>query len=298
MRDLFTGVGVALITPFKEDKSVDYDALKKLLNLINAGAVDYLVVNGTTSEASTIAPEEKLEILSFIKDYNPKGLPIMYGIGANDTQAVLNTIKNMDFAGISAILTVTPYYNKPSQHGLIAHYTAIADKSPVPVLLYNVPGRTGINMTAETTVELANHENIFGIKEASGDLAQCTDIIRNKPEDFMLISGDDMLTVPMISIGCEGVISVLANGYPEEFVKMIHSAIDGDFKAATPALCSFAGINNMLYEESNPVGIKEVLKNRGVCDSYVRLPLMEASDDLAERITAEHQLIEEYFFLA
>lgn len=298
MRDLFTGVGVALITPFKEDKSVDYDALLKLLNLINAGAVDYLVVNGTTSEASTIGHEEKLEILSFIKKNNPKGLPIMYGIGANDTQAVLNTIDNMDFDGISAILTVTPYYNKPSQQGLIAHYRAIADKSPVPVLLYNVPGRTGINMTANTTVELAHHDNIFGIKEASGDLTQCTDIIRKKPEDFMLISGDDMLTVPMISIGCEGVISVLANGYPEEFVKMIHNALDGDFKATTPALCSFAGINGMLYEESNPVGIKEVLKNRGICDSYVRLPLMEASEGLAERITAEHQVIEEYFTLA
>ncbi|MDB4835219.1 4-hydroxy-tetrahydrodipicolinate synthase [Cyclobacteriaceae bacterium] len=294
MRDLFTGVGVALITPFNDDKSIDFDALKNLLNEINAGGVDYLVVNGTTSEASTINTQEKLEILEFVKANNPKGLPIMYGIGANDTQAVINTIKEMNFEGISAILTVTPYYNKPSQQGLIAHYTAIADIAPRPVLLYNVPGRTGINMTANTTLQLAEHENIFGIKEASGDLNQALDIVNGKPEDFMLISGDDMLTVPMCSIGGEGVISVLANGYPKEFTKTIHAALEGDFKASTPLLCSFTGINNMLYEESNPVGIKEVLNNKGICKNNVRLPLMSASPGLAERIEREHNIIEEF----
>jgi 4-hydroxy-tetrahydrodipicolinate synthase len=295
MRDLFTGVGVALITPFKNDLSVDFDALKTLLTTINEGNVDYLVVNGTTSEASTINNEEKKEILSFVKEHNSKKLPILYGIGANDTQLVLDTIKAMDFDGVSGILTVTPYYNKPSQNGIIAHYEAIANLSPVPVLLYNVPGRTGINMTAETTLALAEHDNIFGIKEASGDLAQAIDIIKGKPEDFMLISGDDLLTVPMISIGSEGVISVLANGYPKEFTSMIHLALKGEFAEATSLLCGFAGINNMLYEESNPVGIKEVLKNKKVCENYVRLPLISASENLRRKIAQEHEILEEYY---
>jgi 4-hydroxy-tetrahydrodipicolinate synthase len=295
MKDLFTGVGVALITPFNDDLSVDYDALKTLLTTINDGNVDYLVVNGTTSEASTINNQEKKEILSFVKKHNSKNLPILYGIGANDTQLVLDTIKGMDFDGVSGILTVTPYYNKPSQKGIIAHYEAIADLSPVPVLLYNVPGRTGINMTAETTLVLAEHKNIFGIKEASGDLAQAIDIIKGKPEDFMLISGDDLLTVPMISIGAEGVISVLANGYPKEFTSMVHLALKGEFSEATSLLCGFAGINNMLYEESNPVGIKEVLKNKGVCKNRVRLPLISASEELSAKIALEHQILEEYY---
>lgn len=295
MRDLFKGVGVALITPFNDDLSVDFDALKNLLDTINSGDVDYLVVNGTTSEASTINNQEKKEILDFVKANNSKKLPILYGIGANDTNLVINTIKEMNFDGIDGILTVTPYYNKPSQKGLIAHYEAIANTASVPVLLYNVPGRTGINMTAETTLALAEHENIFGIKEASGDLAQCIDIIKGKPEDFMLISGDDLLTVPMISVGAEGVISVLANGYPKEFTSMIHLALEGNFAESRSLLCGFAGINNMLYEESNPVGIKEVLKNKEVCKNNVRLPLISASEGLSERIKQEHEILEEYY---
>ena len=295
MRDLFAGVGVALITPFNDDLSVDFDALKDLLTTINEGKVDYLVVNGTTSEASTITNEEKQEILSFVKANNKKKLPILYGIGANDTQLVLDTIKAMDFGGISGILTVTPYYNKPSQKGIIAHYEAIATLSPVPVLLYNVPGRTGINMTAETTLVLAEHDNIFGIKEASGDLIQAIEIMKEKPDDFMLISGDDLLTVPMISIGGEGVISVLANGYPKEFTSMIHLALKGEFQEATSLLCGFAGINNLLYEESNPVGIKEVLKNKGLCKNNVRLPLISASESLSIRISQENEILEEYY---
>jgi len=295
MRDLFTGVGVALITPFNDDLSVDFDALKNLLTTINDGNVDYLVVNGTTSEASTINNEEKQEILSFVIKNNTKKLPVLYGIGANDTQLVLDTISSMNFEGISGILTVTPYYNKPSQKGLIAHYEAIANLSPVPVLLYNVPGRTGINMTAETTLILAEHDNIFGVKEASGDLTQALEIIKGKPEDFMLISGDDLLTVPMISIGAEGVISVLANGYPKEFTSMVHLALKSEFQEATSMLCGFAGINNLLYEESNPVGIKEVLKNKGVCKNNVRLPLISSSESLSTRIRQEHDILEEYY---
>jgi 4-hydroxy-tetrahydrodipicolinate synthase len=295
MRDLFTGVGVALITPFNDDLSVDFDALKNLLETINTGNVDYLVVNGTTSEASTINNKDKHEILTFVKKHNIKKLPIIYGIGANDTQLVLDNINEMDFEGIAGILTVTPYYNKPSQQGLIAHYEAIANSSPVPVLLYNVPSRTGINMTAETTLVLAEHKNIFGVKEASGDLTQAIEIIKGKPEDFMLISGDDLLTIPMISIGAEGVISVLANGYPKEFTSMIHLALKGKFAEATSLLCGFAGINNLLYEESNPVGIKEVLRNKNICKNNVRMPLLNASENLATRIKQEHQILEEYY---
>ena len=295
MRDLFTGVGVALITPFNDDLSVDFPSLKNLLTTINEGNVDYLVINGTTSEASTINNQEKMEILSFVHKHNSKKLPILYGIGANDTQFVLQTIEEMNFEGVSGILTVSPYYNKPSQNGIIAHFEAIANISPVPVLLYNVPGRTGINMSAATTLALAEHKNIFGIKEASGDLTQAIEIIKGKPEDFMLISGDDLLTVPMISIGAEGVISVLANGYPKEFTSMVHLALKGEFQEATSLLCGFAGINNLLYEESNPVGIKEVLKNKGVCKNNVRLPLISASKDLSVRITQENEILEEYY---
>ncbi len=295
MRDLFKGVGVALITPFNDDLSIDFDALKNLLSTITASEVDYLVVNGTTSEASTINNQEKKEILSFVKKHNSKKLPILYGIGANDTQVVIDTIKEVDFDGVSGILTVTPYYNKPSQNGIIAHYEAIANIAPVPVLLYNVPGRTGINMTAKTTLILAEHKNIFGVKEASGDIGQALDIIKDKPEDFMFISGDDLLTIPLISIGAEGVISVLANGYPKEFTSMIHLALDEEFSEATSLLCSFADINDLLYEESNPVGIKEVLKIKGVCKNNVRLPLISASENLSGRINQEHSILEEFY---
>ncbi len=290
MRDKFTGVGVALITPFNEDLSVDYPSLKNILEHVINGNVDYLVVNGTTSEASTISSEEKAEIFAFIKQHNTKNLPIMYGIGANDTNHVLDIISKTDFSSIDAILTVSPYYNRPSQQGIIHHYTKIADASPVPVLLYNVPGRTGSNMTAATTIQLAQHPNIFGIKEASGDLSQAIAIMHEKPEDFMLISGDDMLTIPMIAVGCEGAISVLANAYPKEFTEMIHQGLDGKFKDAQTNLGKFSTINDYLYAESNPVGIKEVMKNLGLCSNSVRLPLLSASEELAETINKKYNL--------
>lgn len=289
MRDKFTGVGVALITPFNEDLSIDYPALKNLLNHISNSGIDYLVVNGTTSEASTISLEDKATVLAFVQENNPKKLPIMYGLASNDTMHVLDLIKKTDFSHIDAILTVSPYYNKPSQGGIIAHYETVANASPVPVLLYNVPGRTGINVTTETILHLANHPNIFGIKEASGDLSQCIEIMAGKPDDFMLISGDDLLTLAMISIGAEGVISVLANAYAE-FTTMIHEGLNGDFGKAKESLFKFVQINDHLYAESNPVGIKEVLKNLGLCDNYVRLPLLPASNGLAETIKQRYNL--------
>lgn len=284
MRDKFSGVGVALITPFNEDSSVDYDALKSLVSNVISEGVDYLVINGTTSEASTLTEIEKTEILTFILEVNNGRLPIMYGIGANNTQHVLDTIKETDFASIDAILTVSPYYNKPSQDGIVAHYKLVADNSPVPVLLYNVPGRTGSNMTASTTLELAKHENIFGIKEASGDLEQCLNIAKSKPDGFMIISGDDLLTVPMVSIGAEGAISVLANAFPKKFKDCIQSSLDGDFKTATNRLTEFLPLNDFLYVESNPVGIKEVLVQQGKINRQVRLPLLNASKELQQNI--------------
>lgn len=284
MRDTFRGVGVALITPFKDDCSIDYNALEWLVNHQIAEGIDYLVVNGTTSEASTQSDSEKREVLTFIKKVNQNRKPILYGIGANNTHQVVDIIKATDFNGIDGILTVCPYYNKPSQAGIVAHYQMVADHSPVPVLLYNVPSRTGINMSYETTLELANHPNIFGIKEASGDLEQCLNIIKRKPEDFMLISGDDLLTIPMVSIGAEGVISVLANAYPREFCACITKSLEGDFKAATSGITSFLPLNDFMYLESNPVGIKEVLFQKNNLNPQVRLPLLKASDTLQENI--------------
>ncbi len=284
VREKFKGVGVALITPFKKDGSVDFPALKCLVENCSTGKVDYLVVNGTTSEASTIEPDEKLAILEFIIQNNTKKLPIMYGIGANSTQYVLDLIKHTTFAHVDAILTVTPYYNKPGQEGIYQHYMNVADNSPVPVLLYNVPGRTGVNMDAATTTRLAKHDNIFGIKEASGDLEQCLRIIRDTDDDFMLISGDDILTIPMIAFGAKGVISVIANAYPEKFGQAIHDALDGNFKEATKSVADFLAVNDYLYAESNPVGIKEVLQYQGVCENHCRLPLISASEGLSASI--------------
>lgn len=280
----FRGVGVALVTPFKKDSSVDFEALDKLVNSVIDGGVDYLVVNGTTGEASTIELYEKQEILSFVKEINKGRLPIMYGIGANNTAYVQKLIDKTDFKDIQGILTVCPYYNKPSQAGIVRHYSVIADHSPVPVYMYNVPGRTGSNMQADTTLILAQHPNILGIKEASGDIQQCIQIIKHKPQEFHLISGDDMMTVPMVSIGAEGAISVLANAFPDRFTQGIHAALEGRFSDATAITAGFIELNDLLYEESNPVGIKTVLQMMNICEDSVRLPLIHASEPLRQKI--------------
>lgn len=282
----FSGVGVALVTPFNEDLSVDYPSLEKVINNCIAGGVDYLVSNGTTAEASTLTPQEKKDILAFVKKVNNGRLPILYGIGSNNTKHALELIQETDFNGVDGILTISPYYNKPSQQGIIRHYQIIADASPVPVIMYNVPGRTGSNVEAKTSIELSKHPNIIGVKEASGDLYQCLDIMRDKDEDFAIISGDDILTTPMISIGTQGVISVMTNAYPKQFSEMIHSALEGDFKAANKLLMEFILLDDLLYQESNPVGIKEVLYIQGVCKNFVRDPLVSASEELNQKIAA------------
>lgn len=287
MKKLY-GTGVALVTPFDENLKVDYKALKKLLRHTAKGT-DYYVVMGTTGESVTITEEEKEQILSFVKDNNDASLPIVYGIGGNNTQHVLEAITSTNLKGVDALLSVSPYYNKPPQEGIYQHFKAVADASPVPVILYNVPGRTSSNLTAETTLRLAQHANIIGIKEASGNLEQCMRIARDMPKDFLLISGDDMLTVPLYSIGGKGVISVLANAYPVIFKKMKELSFSGDFGKASRELFKLLDINGPMYEEGNPVGLKALLSEMGICGSHVRLPLAGASGPLQKRIAGLYQ---------
>jgi 4-hydroxy-tetrahydrodipicolinate synthase len=283
-QDTLKGTGVALVTPFTSSMEVDYEGLRQLLDFTINGGVEYLVVNGTTGESVTTTTDEKAEILAFVKKHVNGRVPLVYGLGGNNTQHVLDTIQKTDLSGIAAVLSVSPYYNKPSQQGITQHYTQIADACPVPVILYNVPGRTGSNIAPETTVRLAAHKNIIGIKEASGNLEQCMYIAKHKPADFMLISGDDMLTLPMIAFGAVGVISVLANAFPEKFSNMIRLGLDNQFKQASDLLFDFVDINPMMYEEGNPVGVKALLERFGVCGGAVRLPLVEASAGLKDRL--------------
>lgn len=279
----FFGTGVALITPFTSTGSVDYKALKKVLQHTAKG-VDYYVVMGTTGESATLSSQEKKDVLRFVIENNPKRLPIVYGIGGNNTKEIVENIKSTNFEGVDALLSVSPYYNKPSQEGIYQHFKAVADASPVPVMLYNVPGRTASNISAETTLRLAAHKNIFAIKEASGNIEQCMKIAKAMPKDFLLISGDDLLTVPLYSIGAKGVISVLANAYPVVFQKMKEFSFAGDFAKASREQFKILEINGPMYEEGNPVGVKQVMTDMGLCSSNVRLPLVPASDGLKKKI--------------
>lgn len=277
------GTGVALITPFSADGSIDFDGLEKVLTHTASG-VDYFVIQGTTGEASTIIASDKARILSFVQQHNPKKLPIVFGVGSNDTHVVVDAVKTLDLTGVDAILTVAPYYNKPTQEGFVRHFQAIADAAPKPILLYNVPGRTAQNMNAEAILRLAEHPNIIGVKEASGDIIQGMTIAKNKPEGFLLISGDDLLTTALMSVGAVGVISVLANLLPLTFRKMVDAANQGDFVTAREAAYSLLELNPLMYEESNPVGVKAALSLQNICQPFVRMPLLEASLDLTSRI--------------
>jgi 4-hydroxy-tetrahydrodipicolinate synthase len=279
-----TGTGVALVTPFDRNLQVDYQGLKKLLTYTAENGVDYYVVNGTTGESATTTTKEKAAILNFVKENNPKKLPIVFGIGGNNTAQILEDMDSVDFSGVDALLSVCPYYNKPSQEGLLQHYTAIADKSPVPVILYNVPGRTSCNISAATTLLLSAHPNIIGTKEASGNMEQCMEILNGKPDDFIFISGDDLLSCSLISLGAVGVISVLANTFPSLFSELIHSALNNDFATARKAAFKLLEINPLMYKEGNPVGVKQALKELGICGNEVRLPLVKASDNLTKAI--------------
>jgi 4-hydroxy-tetrahydrodipicolinate synthase len=282
MKKLF-GTGVALVTPFLADGSIDFKSFKKILRHTAKG-VDYYVVMGTTGESAVLSKEEKKVILEFVKANNPGKLPIVYGVGGNHTAAVVREIRDTDLEGVDAVLSVSPYYNKPSQEGLYQHFKEVADASPRPLILYNVPGRTALNMTADTTLRLSVHKNIIGIKEASGSLEQCMRIAHYKPQKFMLISGDDMLTVPIYAIGGVGIISVLANAYPLAFKKMSEAAGKGQFGKASFEAFKLLEINGPMYEEGSPVGVKYLMSLMGLCEPYVRLPHTMPSAALKKKI--------------
>lgn len=283
MEELY-GLGTALTTAFTEDNKVDFSAIRKHLDYLNENGLDYYVVNGTTGESATLTWAESTEILEYVKQYNQGKRPIVFGIGGNNTQAVLDKIEKTDFTDVKAILSVCPYYNKPSQRGIYLHFKAIADASPVPVILYNVPGRTVISMSVETIAELAKHPNIIGLKDASSSIEVAIDLSRTLPDDFLLLSGDDNLFTAQASLGYKGVISVIGNGFPKEFYDLVKSALDGDFDNAKKLQGKFLDFDHLLYVESNPVGIKCVLDIKGIYDGRVRLPLAKASNELYEKM--------------
>ena len=283
--DKIKGTGVALVTPFNRNKSVDYAALEKLLNHVIHGGVDYLVVMGTTGESISLSKDEKTEIIDFCKKINNGRLPIVLGIGGNNTNQVLFDIKSINLDGIDALLSVSPFYNKPTQEGIYHHYKLIAEASPIPVILYNVPGRTSSNINSETTLRLAtDFENIVAIKEASGDLDQIMSIIKNKPANFLVLSGDDALTLPMIYMGAEGVISVIGQSHPKDFTDMVSNAISGNNNLANQLHYKLYDLYKPIYAEGNPVGIKACLELLKICTSDVRLPLIEASANVKNEL--------------
>ncbi|MBO7506651.1 MAG: 4-hydroxy-tetrahydrodipicolinate synthase [Paludibacteraceae bacterium] len=271
----FTGLGIALITPFKEDESVDYDALGRLLDYQLQNGIDYLVVLGTTAETPTLTDDEKTNIIRFVQNKVKGSVPIVLGLGGNCTRAVVEKLKNDDFTGIDAILSVVPYYNKPSQEGMYQHYKAIAEASPVPVIMYNIPGRTGVNMQVDTTIRLAREfDKIIAIKEASGNMDQINDIIKKKPKDFIVISGDDGITYPLITMGAQGVISVIGNAFPKEFGRMVRLSLQGDYESARQIHQKFTDLFDLLFVDGNPAGAKCMLSLMGYIQNKLRLPLV------------------------
>jgi 4-hydroxy-tetrahydrodipicolinate synthase len=286
MTHVFKGTGVALVTPLLENQEIDFESLKHLIDHVIQGGVDYLVALGTTGESATLTKLEKAKVLKACVQYNKGRVPLMVGIGGNATQKLVEEIEETDFEGVSGILSVSPYYNKPTQEGIIAHYRALAEVSPLPLLLYNIPGRTMSNITAETTLTLSQHPTIIGIKEASGNLEQCLQIALAKPKDFLLLSGDDLLTKPIQSLGGTGVISVLANALPATFKQIL----EGDTASSLSATHSLVELNSLMYQEGNPVGIKNLLFHLGILQTdQVRLPLLRASQSLSEKIRMAKQ---------
>lgn len=271
----FTGLGIALITPFKEDESVDFDALGRLLDYQLQNGIDYLVVLGTTAETPTLTDDEKKSIIRFVQNKVKGSVPIVLGLGGNCTRTVVEKLKNDDFTGIDAILSVVPYYNKPSQEGIYQHYKAIAEASPVPVIMYNIPGRTGVNMQVDTTIRLAREfDKIIAVKEASGNMDQINDIIKKKPKDFIVISGDDGITYPLITMGAQGVISVIGNAFPKEFGRMVRLSLQGDYESARQIHQKFTDLFDLLFVDGNPAGAKCMLSLMGYIQNKLRLPLV------------------------
>ena len=291
MNNPFSGSGVALVTPFKEDKSIDFTAVRKLVQLQILGGTDFLVVQGTTGESPTLSQEEKLKLLETVIDENSGKLKIVYGIGGNNTTLVGETLKLLKIEGVDGILSVSPYYNKPTQKGIIEHFKYISSCTELPIILYNVPGRTGSNILAETTLTLAEIPNIVAIKEASGNMDQIMEIIRLRKPNFGVISGDDAITMPLIAAGADGVISVVANALPEKFSRMVHAALNGDLDSARKEHYDLLAITRMFFEEGNPGGVKVALAHRKIMNEFMRLPLIPVSDALRKRIQKETELL-------
>jgi 4-hydroxy-tetrahydrodipicolinate synthase len=288
----FYGTGVAMVTPFGIDGQVDYPALSNLINYLIDGGVEYLVSLGTTGESATLNKDEKKKVFAFTAEVNKSRVPLVAGIAGNNTHEVVENIKHFDTTGYDAILSASPYYNKPSQEGIYQHYKAIAEASPLPIILYNVPSRTGSNIAAETTTRLAHDfKNIIGIKEASGNFDQINQIMRDKPENFLMISGDDPISLPMIALGGAGVISVVGNALPRQFSDMIRLCLKGNFKSAQKSHLDVIDFTRMMFAEGNPAGVKTALKALGICGDTVRLPLVQVSQKLAEKIALETQRI-------
>ena len=279
------GLGVALVTPFKADKSVDFESLANIVDHLLAGESDFIVVLGTTGETPALSAEEKLAIRDFVRRRVNGRLPLVLGVGGNNTMALVEQLNSDDFSGFSAILSVVPYYNKPSQEGIYQHYKAIAEASPLPVILYKVPGRTGVNMSADTTLRLArDFHNIIGVKEASGNFTQIEEIIKNKPARFNVISGDDAITFPLMTLGATGVISVIGNAFPREFGRMVRLCLRGEFDAALPIHFRFTELFNLLFVDGNPAGVKCTLHQLGLCENELRLPLVPTRVSTNEKI--------------
>lgn len=288
--NIFKGSGVALVTPFQQDNNIDFPALKRLVQLQLDGGTDFLVVQGTTGESPTLSADEKRQVLDTVLEVNNGKLPVVFGVGGNNTAGLEVNFKHLP-KGVDGILSVSPYYNKPIQNGIVAHFKVVASYTDLPIILYNVPGRTGSNMSVETTLALAEISNVVAVKEASGNMEQIMDIIRQRKPHFGVLSGDDNLTMPLIAAGADGVISVVANAFPERFSQMVHAAMAGDLSLAKAAHYDLFAVTKMFFEEGNPGGVKVALAQRGLMQETMRLPLFQVSDNLRSRIQAETKRI-------
>jgi len=288
----FSGTGVAIVTPFKKDKSIDYPALEKHIEFLINNGINYLVVLGTTGESVTLSDEEKDQLIPFVIQKVNKRLPLVLGIGGNNTSAVISKIQKTDLSKIDAVLSVAPYYNKPSQQGLYEHFKAIAQVSPKPIILYNVPGRTGVNIKADTTLRLANDfKNVVAVKEAAGDMSQAMYLVKDKPADFQIISGEDALSLPLIMLGFAGVISVVANAMPKEFSEMVKLGLDNNYTEAKKIHYKLLEFTDQMFVEGNPSGVKAALEILGIMENNLRLPLVPVSDNTYKKIISLIQKI-------
>jgi 4-hydroxy-tetrahydrodipicolinate synthase len=279
------GTGVALVTPFNQDFSIDTDALRRIVNFSVDGGIEYLVILGTTAENATLSQDEKEVVIKTVVDCNKGRLPLVLGVGGNDTRRIVEELKNRDLSDFIAILSVSPFYNKPTQEGIYQHFKAISEASPIPVIIYNVPGRTSSNMLPKTVLRLANDfQNIVAVKEAAGDMVQAMQIMKDKPKDFLVISGDDMIALPMVLAGGSGVISVIGQGFPKEFSEMIRLGLNRKVDEAYKIQYLLSDCIDMIFEQGNPAGIKQVFDSLGIADSFVRLPLVQVDESLCQRL--------------